>query len=50
VGERITLDVLDQERELLEAQLALIGAQRAVYLATFELLAAMGVLKPELAG
>lgn len=48
VGERITLDVLDQERELLEARLALIDAQRANYVATHELLAAMGDLKPEL--
>jgi outer membrane protein len=48
VGERITLDVLDQERELLEARLALIDAQRASYIATHELLAAMGDLKPEL--
>lgn len=47
VGERITLDVLDQERELLEARLALIDAQRASYIATHQLLAAMGDLKPE---
>lgn len=48
VGERITLDVLDQEQELLEARLGLIDAERAAYVATHELLAAMGDLKPEL--
>ena len=48
VGERITLDVLDQEQELLEARLGLIAAERAAYVATHELLAAMGDLKPEL--
>lgn len=47
VGERITLDVLDQEQELLEARLGLIRAERAAYVATHELLAAMGDLKPE---
>lgn len=48
VGERITLDVLDQEQELLEARLGLIAAERAAHVATHELLAAMGDLKPEL--
>jgi len=48
VGERITLDVLDQEQELLAARLGLIDAQRAAYVAAHELLAAMGDLKPEL--
>ena len=48
VGERITLDVLDQEQELLAARLGLIDAQRAAYLAAHQLLAAMGDLKPEL--
>ena len=48
VGERITLDVLDQERELLEAQLGQVDAERAAYLAAHELLAAMGELRPEL--
>ncbi|MDP3736162.1 MAG: TolC family outer membrane protein [Hyphomonadaceae bacterium] len=46
VGTRITLDVLDQERELLEAQLSLVEAERASYIATHRLLAAMGRLKP----
>lgn len=48
VGERITLDVLDQERELLEAQLGQVDAERAAYLASHDLLAAMGELKPQL--
>ncbi len=48
VGERITLDVLDQERELLEAQLGQVDAERAAYMAAHELLAAMGELRPEL--
>lgn len=48
VGERITLDVLDQERELLEAQLSQVDAERVSYLAAHELLAAMGELRPEL--
>lgn len=48
VGERITLDVLDQERELLEAQLGQVDAERAAYLAAHQLLAAMGELRPEL--
>jgi len=50
VGERITLDVLDQERELLEAQLGQVDAERAAYMAAHELLAAMGELRPELIG
>jgi outer membrane protein len=47
VGERITLDVLDQERELLDAQLSQVDAERVSYLAAHELLAAMGELRPE---
>lgn len=47
VGERITLDVLDSERELLEAQLSQVDAERAAYMAAHELLAAMGELRPE---
>lgn len=50
VGTRITLDVLDQERELLEAQLGLVDAERAAYLAIHQLLAAMGRLRPEAIG
>ena len=47
VGTRITLDVLDQETELLEAQLGLVDSQRQAYVAVHELLAAMGRLSPE---
>lgn len=44
VGTRITLDVLDQEQELLTARLGLIDAERAAYVAAHQLLAAMGQL------
>ncbi|RYZ14918.1 MAG: type I secretion protein TolC [Alphaproteobacteria bacterium] len=47
VGTRITLDVLDQERELLNARLGKVDAERQAYLAIHELLAAMGRLRPE---
>jgi outer membrane protein len=50
VGTRITLDVLDQERELLDAQLGLVDAERAAYIAIHQLLAAMGRLRPEVVG
>jgi outer membrane protein len=50
VGTRITLDVLDQERELLEARLSLIDAERAAYIVTHRLLAAMGRLRAEIIG
>lgn len=48
VGTRITLDVLDQERELREAQLGLINAERSEYVAVHEFLASLGRLTPEL--
>ena len=47
VGTRITLDVLDQERELLQARLGLVDSERQSYLAIHELLASMGRLRPE---
>ena len=50
VGLRTTLDVLDQEQELLEARLQLIQAERNAYLAKHELLAIMGALTPETLG
>lgn len=50
VGTRITLDVLDQERELLEARLGQVDAERQLYIATHQLLDAMGQLKPEVIG
>jgi outer membrane protein len=50
VGTRITLDVLDQERELLEAQLGVVDAERSAYIAIHQLLAAIGRLRPETIG
>lgn len=44
VGTRTTLDVLDQEQQLLEAQLALIGARRDAYVSAHQLQRAMGIL------
>ncbi|MEO0450954.1 MAG: TolC family outer membrane protein [Pseudomonadota bacterium] len=44
VGTRTTLDVLDQEQQLLEARLGLVNAQRDAYVATHQLLRAMGQL------
>ena len=50
VGTRITLDVLDQERELLNARLGQVDAERQAYIAIHELLASMGRLRPESIG
>jgi len=47
VGQRTTLDVLDQQQELLNAQVTLIVAQRDVVVASFALLSAMGRLTAE---
>ncbi len=44
VGTRTTLDVLDQEQQLLEARLGLVNAQRDAFVATHQLLRAMGQL------
>lgn len=44
VGTRTTLDVLDQEQQLLEARLGLINSRRDAYVATHQLLRAMGGL------
>ena len=44
VGERTTLDVLDAEQEYLDAQVALANAERDAQTATFQLLAAIGLL------
>ena len=46
VGVRTTLDVLDQEQELLEARLSQVTAERDRYVAAHTLLAAMGQLTP----
>lgn len=46
VGVRTTLDVLDQEQQLLEARLSKVSAERDRYVAAHALLAAMGQLTP----
>jgi outer membrane protein len=48
LGVRTTLDVLDAEQEYLNAQVALANAERDARTATFLLLAAMGVLGPDI--
>jgi len=45
-GQRTTLDVLDTEQDLFEAQLALLSAERDAYVAVYAVLAAMGALEP----
>lgn len=47
LGTRTTLDVLDAEQEYLNAEVALANAERDARSATFQLLAAMGVLGPD---
>ena len=47
VGVRTTLDVLDQEQQLLEARLNLIQSERNAYVAAHQLLRAMGALDIE---
>lgn len=44
VGARTVLDVLDAEQELLDAQVSLVGAQRDVIVAGFQVLSAQGRL------
>jgi outer membrane protein len=50
VGQRTTLDVLDQQQELLNARETLIVAQRDLVVASFALLSAMGRLTAEALG
>lgn len=50
LGTRTTLDVLDAEQELLNAEVSLVNAQRDAQSAAFALLAAIGVLTPEAIG
>lgn len=50
VGTRITLDVLDQENELLVAQLGQIDAESRAYVAAHDLLAAIGRLNGQAIG
>jgi outer membrane protein len=47
LGVRTTLDVLDAEQEFLNAKVSLANAERDARLATFQLLAAMGALGPD---
>lgn len=47
VGVRTTLDVLDQEQQLLEARLSRANAARDRYVAAHQLLAAMGEMTPQ---
>ncbi|MEE9381740.1 MAG: TolC family outer membrane protein [Hyphomonadaceae bacterium] len=47
VGVRTTLNVLDQEQDLFEAQLALVRAEHDAYVAAHQLLRAMGALTLE---
>jgi outer membrane protein len=47
VGEATTLDVLDREQELLQAETDRIDARATQFLATYELLSAMGLLTVE---
>ena len=47
VGSRTTLDVLDAEQELLDAQVSLVTAIRDESVASFQLLAAIGSLTPQ---
>jgi TolC family type I secretion outer membrane protein len=47
VGTRSTIDLLDAEAELLNAQIALVQATRGLNVAAYSLLASMGRLNPE---
>jgi outer membrane protein len=50
VGQRTTLDVLNAQQELVNARVALVGAQRDRVVASYTLLAAVGRLAPEVLG
>jgi outer membrane protein TolC len=50
VGERTVLDVLDQEQELLNAEVDLVRAKRDVVVASYRVLAAVGDLSPDFVG
>lgn len=50
VGERTVLDVLDQEQELLNAQVDLVRARRDLVVASYRVLAAVGNLSPGFVG
>lgn len=46
VGEKTTKDVLDAENNLLQAETNLVTAEQTYFLATYQLLAAMGTMTP----
>ncbi len=50
VGSRTILDILDADQEFLDAQVALVTAKRNKVVATFALLATLGLLSPERLG
>jgi len=50
VGSRDTLDVLNAELEALTAQVSLVSARRNEQVATFALMAAIGMLTPQSVG
>ncbi len=50
LGSRTVLDTLDAEQELLDAQVALVGASRNEVVAMYSLAAALGVLTPKTLG
>jgi len=50
VGERTVLDILDQEQELLNAEVDLVRARRDLVVASYRVLAAVGDLSPGFAG
>ncbi|MEZ5936191.1 MAG: TolC family outer membrane protein [Alphaproteobacteria bacterium] len=47
VGQRTTLDVLDQENDLFQAEVDLVSAQRDEIVASYRLKAAVGALRPD---
>jgi outer membrane protein len=50
VGQRTTLDVLNAQQELVNARVALVGAQRDRVVASYSLLAGVGRLSPQTLG
>jgi len=50
VGQRTTLDVLNAQQELVNARVALVGAQRDRVVASYTLLAGVGRLEPSILG
>ena len=48
VGVRTTLDVLDQEQDLLDARLSILVSERNAYVAASQLLRAMGMLTQDI--